>query len=87
MLSDWFGDCIGFVLNFIVKIGIPCHLFHLGLEIFSGCGRLGLNSPFISQETISFWDSFTHTHTHTLDLLFMSWLWPFLFKSHLLEIV
>ena len=37
-----------FCFIFLVKIGIPLHLFDLGLEISSGCGKHGLINPLVS---------------------------------------
>ena len=38
-------------------MGILRRLHDLGFEVAIGCGRLGKKSPFVFQQTISFWIS------------------------------
>ena len=53
MSSNCFENALVLRLNcFLSQFGILLHLFDLGLEVSFGCGKIGLNSPFVSQEII-----------------------------------
>ena len=53
MPSNGFENALVFCFILLVKIGIPLHLFDLGLESVFLFGRLDLNSPLVFQEIIS----------------------------------